>query len=320
MAVSIRKRVHQIVEAAEIGDISSRRFDQFIVTLILLNVIAITLESVASIRAAHATLFFAFEAFSVAVFSTEYVLRIWSCVEAKARARDSNSKHRLRFAMRPLVIIDLLAILPFFLSVLFHVDLRFLRALRLARILKLTRYSPAFALLVRAIEQERHALSAAMFFMLVILIIASSGIYMFENAAQPEAFSSIPAAVWWAVATLTTVGYGDVTPVTAAGKMFGTTIMIVGVGMVALPTAILASSFSEQLQRRREEYQDMVDVALKDGVVTAAEQVELDAIRERLGLSEMDAERILQREVQDLLKDRRSCPHCGKRIGAPETV
>ena len=316
--LGIRKRTYQIIEAAEAGDRTSRRFDQFIVWLILFNVIAITLESVATLADRYGSLFFAFEMFSVIVFTSEYVLRIWSCVEARALNGGSDFAYRLRYACRPLILIDLLAVLPFYLGVFFNIDLRFLRALRLARILKLTRYSPAFALLMRAIEQERHALSAAVFFMFVILIIASSGIYMFENAAQPEAFSSIPAAVWWAIATLTTVGYGDITPVTTAGKMFGTAIMIVGVGMVALPTAILASSFSEQLQRRREEYQDMVDVALKDGVVTAAEQQELETIRERLGLSEADAERILRRELQEMLEDRRSCPHCGKRLGTTE--
>jgi voltage-gated potassium channel len=232
-------------------------------------------------------------------------------VEAKGNRPQSDLRFRVRYALRPIVLIDLLAVLPFYLGMFFNIDLRFLRALRIARVFKLTRYSPAFALLTRAIHQERHALSAAMFFLFITLIIASSGIYMFEHRAQPQAFGSIPAAVWWAIATLTTVGYGDVTPITIGGKAFGIGVMVIGVGMVALPTAILASAFSEQLRRRREEYQEMVDVALHDGIVTTAERSELERIRGRLGLSEADAERILRRELRNLLADKRDCPHCG---------
>ena len=313
------RRVYEILEVAAPHDLASRLFDAGLALLIALNILALSLESVAPIQTRFSATFFWFEMFSVCVFSIEYLLRIWSCVGARESASKSRLLFRLRFAMRPMVIIDLLSILPFYLGMMFNLDLRFLRAMRLLRVLKLTRYSPAATLLIRTIHQEREALSAAMFFLVIVLTIAASGIYMFENRAQPEAFASIPAAVWWAITTLTTVGYGDVTPITVGGKAFGMCIMIIGIGMVALPTAILASAFSDQLRNRREEYQDMVDVALEDGIVSAPERSELEHIRKRLGMGPEEAERILKQELQGFVRARRSCPHCGHKQEIAET-
>ena len=316
-AVTFKRRVWEIVETAAANDVASRRFDIAISTLIALNILALTLESVEAIGTRWAGWFFAFELFSVAVFTAEYVARLWSCVEADDASGSGHLGFRCRYALRPIVLIDLLAVLPFYLGVLFHLDLRFLRALRLLRVLKLTRYSPAVALLFRTLRQERESLSAAMFFLLIVLVITASGIYMFENRAQPEAFGSIPAAVWWAITTLTTVGYGDVTPLTPGGKAFGVLVMIVGIGMVALPTAILASAFSEQLSRRREEYQVQVDDALADGVITDDEAAKLETIRRQLGMGEEEAERILKHELRAWLEDKQPCPHCGRAANEP---
>lgn len=184
-----------------------------------------------------------------------------------------------------MALVDLCAILPFYLGMLFTLDLRFLRALRLLRIFKLTRYSTALSTLLKVLRDEAQSFGAAFLILFVIMIIASSGVYLFEHKAQPEAFSSIPEAAWWSVATLTTVGYGDVTPVTVGGKIFGIVIMIIGIGMVALPAGILASAFSEELRQRRIEYQDLAATVLEDGQITPQERQVMEATRIRLGLT-----------------------------------
>ena len=247
----------------------------------------------------------------MAVFSIEYVLRLWSCVDPIAADSGMALKARLRYALSVHGIIDLVAILPFYLGMFISANLRFLRDLRLIRILKLTRYSPALTLLLRALKREQQAISAALFLMVIALIVAACGIYVCERTAQPNDFGSIPAAIWWAIATLTTVGYGDVIPITVGGKMFGACMMLVGVVMVALPTGILASTFADELRTRRENYRDVVDSALDDGVITADEFTSLETFRSQTGLSTAEAERILQNEFAKKLKHSEPCERCG---------
>ncbi len=306
-----RQRIYAIIESAERDDKSSRLADIGIVWLIVLNVLAVILESVNHISVTYRDEFYWFEAFSVAVFSIEYVLRLWSCVDPNDDKPSMAFKARLRYAFSVHGLIDLVAILPFYLGMFINADLRFLRALRLIRILKLTRYSPALTLLIRAMKREQQAISAALFLMGIALIVAACGIYLCERAAQPDDFGSIPAAIWWAIATLTTVGYGDVIPITIGGKVFGACVMLVGIVMVALPTGILASTFADELRTRRENYRDVVDSALDDGVITAEEFSTLESIRAQTGLSTAEAERILEHEYAKKLKHTAPCPHCG---------
>lgn len=316
----MRRRVYQILEIARPDDRASRRTDIFIVLLITLNILALVLESVKEISARHDALFFWFEVFSVCVFSIEYLLRVWSCVESpETRFRDPLTG-RLRFALTPMALVDLCAILPFYLGMFFSLDLRFLRALRLLRIFKLTRYSTAMSTLLKVLRDEASSFGAAFLILLVIMIIASSGVFLFEHTAQPEAFSNIPEAAWWAVATLTTVGYGDVTPVTTGGKIFGIVIMIIGIGMVALPAGILASAFSEELRQRRSTYRDLAEAVLEDGLVTAQERQAMEATRIRLGLSEEAAEQIFSRITREELQRTAVCPHCHKPLHSRATV
>lgn len=314
--------MHEILELARPGDRASRLFDMFIISLISLNILAIVLESVISLHREYQALFYGFEVFSVALFSVEYLLRLWSCVEANSGRYHATFIGRLRFAVTPMALVDLLAVLPFYLAMFFIIDLRFLRALRLLRVFKLTRYSPAMNMLLTVLREEARSIGAACFILMIILILASSGIYLFEHRAQPDDFGNIPAAVWWAVATLTTVGYGDVTPITIGGKAFGVFIMIIGVGMVALPAGILASAFSEQSRKRREDYADQVDTALEDGELTQDELRELEVTRKSLGLREEDAEQILIRTAREEERRMRICPHCHKSLvsGLPEAV
>ena len=216
-----------------------------------------------------------------------------------------------------MAVIDLVAIAPFYIAAAGLIpasDLRFLRALRLLRVLKLTRYSAAFETLGAVFRENARAFAAAFFVLIFVMLVAATGMYLFEREAQPQAFSSIPASMWWAFATLTTVGYGDITPITPAGKVFGAMISVVGIAMVALPTGILASAFSEQIRRRNEAYRIESDHALRDGVIDADEAAALEALRERLGLSAEAASNIIDSErtrVSMRAPAAGCCPHCG---------
>jgi voltage-gated potassium channel len=246
----IRRRVYEVLELGRGEDRLSIIVENALILLIVLNVVAFTLETVPEIDAAYGHLLFAFEVFSVAVFTIEYILRLWSAVEVPFLQRCTPVEARLRFARRPFMIIDLLSILPFYLSLILVVDLRFLRMLRLFRIFKLARYSPALHTLLRVIVNEHRALVGALLLMVTILLFSATGIYLIERNVQPEKFGSIPDAAWWAIATLTTVGYGDVSPVTPIGKMFGSIVMLIGLGMFALPIAILSTGFAQEVGRR----------------------------------------------------------------------
>lgn len=298
------------------GTGTAKLVDGFIVALIVTNVLAVILESVDTLALRWTGAFYWFELFSVGIFSIEYALRLWHC-GAAPEATGRALRLRLRYVFSLPGMVDLLAILPFYLGMFINADLRFLRVLRLMRILKLTRYSPALGLLLNAIRREKHAFVAAVYLLSIALIVAACGIYLCERQAQPQDFGSIPAAIWWAIATLTTVGYGDVTPVTIGGKVFGAAVMIVGVGMVALPTGILASTFADELRRRRESFTELADTALDDGVLTADEQAALEALRTRTGLSRDEAAQILARLNRGRTQPAMTCPHCG---GAPLPV
>ncbi len=245
-----RRRLYEIVEVGRGEDRMSMIVDNFLIVLIILNITAFMMETVPSLAAQYGTEFYWFEVFSVVVFTIEYGVRIWTSVEVPFLKRLSPIEARLKFAMRPYLIIDLLAILPFYLSAIFGVDLRILRILRLFRFLKLARYSPALATLTRVIVNEGRTLMGALLLVIAMMLFASTGIYYLERAAQPDAFGSIPAAAWWAMTTLTTVGYGDVSPQTPLGKMFGSLIMVLGLGVAALPIAIISTGFAQEVSRR----------------------------------------------------------------------
>ncbi len=247
---SLRRRLYEILELGRGEDRASIYVDRFLIILIIANVIAYALETVSGFAAEYGVWLYAFEVFSVAVFTIEYALRLWSCVEVPFLKRLPKWEARLKFARRPYLVIDLLAILPFYLGFLLPFDTRFLRVLRLFRLLKLARYSPAMHTLVRVITNEWRALLGATLLMLTVLLFAATGIYYLERGAQPEKFGSIPDAAWWAMATLTTVGYGDVAPVTAVGRIFGSVVMLIGLGMFALPIAIISTGFAQELGRR----------------------------------------------------------------------
>jgi voltage-gated potassium channel len=223
-----------------------------LLVLIVANVVAVTLETVESLRVAYGGAFTAFEVFSVGVFSLEYVLRVWSS-PANPHARGGITA-RVRFVFTPLALIDLAAILPAYLPMFIPMDLRFLRAVRLLRLmraLKIARYSRALRTLVEVVRGKKDELFVTGLAGMILLMLASSAMYLVEHEAQPAVFSSIPAAMWWGVVTLTTVGYGDIYPITPLGKVLGAFIGIIGIGLFALPAGILAGGFAETLQRRK---------------------------------------------------------------------
>ncbi|MFQ5754431.1 MAG: ion transporter, partial [bacterium] len=247
-----KRRIFEILDIASSEDLPSKIFDLFIMTLISLNVIAVVLETVKSLASKYSDFFTTFEVISVVVFTLEYVLRLWTCTSKKEFSKSVVG--RIRFALTPIVLIDLMAILPFYLPMLIKLDLRFLRALRLFRLFrmfKLARYSESMQTLGYVFREKKEELIITIFAVLLLLVFTSSLMYFIENQGQPDAFSSIPAAMWWGVATLTTVGYGDIYPLTPIGKLLGAMIAILGVGLFALPAGILASGFASVIQKRQ---------------------------------------------------------------------
>lgn len=248
---SWRRQVHDILEVGGDAHPAGRVVNAFLITLIFANALAFAAETVDDVAVRYGTYLDAFNVFSVMVFSLEYVLRMWSAVEIPMLSRMPPWRARLRFALRPIMIIDLLAVLPWYLQSFVSVDLRSLRVFRLFRLLKLVRYSPALQTLGRVIAEEYRALLGALLVILILLLFASTAIYFLERDAQPDKFGSVPAAAWWALATLTTVGYGDVVPITPLGKIVGGIVMLLGVGMIALPVAIIATGFSQESARHQ---------------------------------------------------------------------
>lgn len=244
-----RKKIWDLVEVARHPDHNRSVFDWydvFLSILVVVNVAAVVVETVPEIIAVYAGAFKTLEIFSVIVFTLEYLVRLWAC---PADPRYDNSwKGRLRYATSFLSVVDLLAILPFYMGTWFSGDLRVLwalRLLRLLRVLKLGRYSTALALMGRVLRLKSNDLIATIFALFVLIVLAASVMYHAEFQAQPDKFTSIPASMWWAVATLTTVGYGDIYPITWIGKLTASVIAILGIGLFALPAGILADGFSE---------------------------------------------------------------------------
>ncbi|NDP48833.1 MAG: ion transporter [Sulfuriferula multivorans] len=242
--MQIRNRVHEALSGTS-TDRLTRLVSVALIALILLNVLAVMAESVESVRMEYGAWLTGFEWVSVAVFSLEYLLRLWSCTSLPRFKNPVTG--RVRYIFTPMAIIDLLAILPALLMWT-GVDLRVLRILRLTRMLrlaKLGRYSKALQMMGEVARQKREELVLSLMLMLLMLVVASSLIYLVENEQQPDVFSSIPASMWWGITTLTTVGYGDAYPMTVMGKLLGAAIAVMGIGLFALPAGIIASAFVE---------------------------------------------------------------------------
>ena len=223
-------------------------FNKFIYILIIANVIAMILESHVSIRNVYGAYFHVFEAISIYIFSFEYLYRI------RLSFQEKRMKGVYKYVFSAYGLIDLISILPFFLNQLVKVDGRFLRILRLfrlTRIFKLGRESSSLKLFVKALNGVKNELKFTLFLSLLAILFSASAIYYLEHESQPEKFSSITESIWWATVSLATVGYGDVYPVTAGGKIFASIISLIGIGIVAIPTGIISASFVEEIHNQR---------------------------------------------------------------------
>ncbi len=247
---ALRRRVYDVLETGRGESMLATIVENGLVFLIFINVAAFVLETVPSLESQYASLFFFIDWASVAIFTVEYALRLWSCVEVPFLRRLPPAQARLKYATRPYLIIDLLAILPFYLTFLLSTDLRVLRVLRLFRFLKLARYSPAMNTLMRVLANERRSLTGALLLVLTLLLFAATLMHHIESEAQPEKFGSIPQSAWWAIVTLTTVGYGDAVPITGLGRLVGGITMLSGLIVLALPIAIIATGFAQEVGRR----------------------------------------------------------------------
>ena len=246
---SMRRRIAEILEGSPSGDHIARWVNLALLGLIALNVLAMILETIEAVEQSASEYFHLLEVISIGVFTGEYVLRLWSCVELPKFRRPLLG--RLRFALTLMALVDLIAIAPFFLSTLLPADLRSVRALRLFRLfrlIKIGRYSGTLRTFGKVMQARREELVTLVLFMLALLVVSATVMYFAERDAQPEKFSSIPATMWWAISTLTTVGYGDVYPVTVIGRFLASAIAVLGIGMFALPTGVLGAAFVDELR------------------------------------------------------------------------
>lgn len=245
-----RRRCYEILERDAAHDRTASRVELGLIALIVLNVIVAVLETVPSLYLRDYVAFLVFERLSLLVFASEYALRIWVAPENPRYRGLSPLRARLHYARTAVAIVDLIAWLPFVVSALFGVNLVTLAIFRLLRFIKLVRYSPGMQSLLEVLHRESQSLMACFWLLSAAVLIAASAMYVAEGHIQPEHLGSIPAAMWWAMATVTTVGYGDVYPLTVPGRIIASLTMVTGIVMIALPVGIIATSFVDVIKRR----------------------------------------------------------------------
>ena len=248
--VKLRHRLYGLLEHGPIGDRAGRITGQVIVALIVVNLLAVVLETVPEYEARYRALFFAIELVSLVVFTLEYGLRVWVAVEHAPYRHLRKAAARLQFITSPFGIVDLLAVLPFWFAFAGPADLRVVLIFRFVRFLKLARYSPSMRSLLAVLYSERRALFGCLVILLGATTVAASIMHLVEGSVQPKNFGTIPDAMWWAIVTLSTIGYGDVVPVTAVGKLVAAATGMTGLVMMALPIGIVATAFAEEVHRR----------------------------------------------------------------------
>ena len=253
----LKCRIFEIISKAENGDRASQVFDVTIMGLIVLSILSIILQSFENLATAYNAQFHALEVFTVAIFTLEYILRVWT-----ADLQFPGTRHpRVRYVLSFMAIIDLLAILPFYMP-FFAADLRFLRMVRLLRlfrllrVFKLGRYFDALQTIVNVMKDSATQLIISVALCLFVMLFSAIVMYTVENPVQPEQFPNVISSLWWAICTLTTVGYGDVYPVTAIGRFFAAVISLVGIGIIAIPTGIIAAGFTSAIERNSKDNDD----------------------------------------------------------------
>ena len=299
----LQKRTHELLEGGDgPTDRASRWCDMALAVLVIANVLAIVLDSIPSLHLAWGPQFDHFETFSVGIFTVEYALRVWAAGSPQEGVPGSGGwRGRWAYISSFHGIVDLMATLPFYLEFLFpDADLRVLRTLRLVRVFKLSHYSTAIEDLFQAIRDERRSFIAALYLLLIAVLLTSSLMYFAEHQVQPDKFASIPDAIYWSLITLTTVGYGDITPVTWAGKVLSLVTAFMGVCTVALLTGIVASSFANQMARRKALFEARARAALADGHISSDERHMLEQLRKAFNLSAQEADRLMREAADDV--------------------
>jgi voltage-gated potassium channel len=249
-ALELRRRLYEILEQGPVGDRAGRLVGRLIVLLIVINLVAITLESVPEFEAQYTALFMGIELVSLAIFTVEYGLRMWVAVEHAPYRHSDGWKARLKYAKSPVGVIDLLAVLPFWLAFVLPAEFKVLLVFRIIRFLKLARYSPGMRSLLDVLYAERRALFGCLVILIGATLVAATVMHIAERHIQPEKFGTIPDAMWWAIVTLGTIGYGDVVPVTQLGRIIAAATIFAGLIMVALPVGIVATAFANEIHRR----------------------------------------------------------------------
>ncbi len=257
--MTARHYTYELFHTAEIKTPFARYVRLSIAGLIMLSIVSVMLETVEEIHAPNADFFYWLEFVVVCIFSIEYFLRLWSVVEMPKYHHPVWG--RLRYMFTFMALVDLIAVLPFAIPHFVEFDLRFLRGfrlIRLLRVIKLGQYSMSLKVISTVLHKKKHDIITAMFIILLLLIISSSAMYFIEHEAQPKAFRSIPASLWWGINTLTTIGYGDVVPTTIAGKVCSAIISMLGIGAFALPSGIIVSGLIEEMHHEKEAAKELV--------------------------------------------------------------
>ena len=246
----LRRRIYLVLEQGPIGDGMGLTVDRLLIALILINLVAVALESMPELGAAYRPLFAFIEYFSLVVFTVEYALRLWVAIEHGPHRHLATVHARLKYALSPAGVVDLIAVLPFWFAFMLPDDLRLLLVLRIVRFFKIARYSPAMRSLLDVLYRERRALFGCLVVTMGTALVAAALMHLAEGKVQPDKLGTIPDALWWSIVTIGTIGYGDVVPVTALGKLIATGTIFAGLIMMALPIGIIATAFAEQIHRR----------------------------------------------------------------------
>ena len=294
--IAVRDRALEIVDKGSRGDIYSRTCDLFLSLLIIFNLVCVSLESVDSLGDRYGGFFQSVEIISLILFTIEYVVRVWTAA-SKYDLPGNGLTRRLRYIFSFTGAVDLISILPGLLQVVgVSLDLRWVRILRLLRLLKISHYSSAFSDVYSVIAEEKSSLRATLYLLFVAMFFSSAALYLAEGDVQPEDFASIPDAMWWSLITLTTVGYGDVSPMTPIGKIIGSFTAIIGVLTVALMTGIVSSSFANRMALKKTMLDKEIEESLEDGIISAEELSKIKALAGGLNMSDEQVEALITYE------------------------
>jgi len=301
---TFRQHVHAIVWPSRFGGQIHEYFELFIIGWVVISVISVLLETVEAAHYILAMEFAVLDSLAVAVFTTEYLMRMYSCVE-DPKFKEAYTG-RIRYGLTPGAIIDALAVMPFFLEALLHhlFDLRFLRIFRMLRLLKLTRFSDATKLVWDGIKREAGTIGASFFVLLLVIILCGSLGYLLEHAAQPEKFESIPGAIYWSVITLSSVGYGDISPITPVGRFITSLMALLGIALVAIPSGILSAAFTDQLRIERENIGTKIAAMMEDDNIDSDEKALLEDDAKRLHISESELANMIKNAQRARLMDK----------------